>query len=199
MLYNHLLLTMMVLLLFIIIVESPSLFCFMLFCFAFFRHVRTFESLGFFFIFHCLAMSSLCLSASRSEVAGAAFDQIRVRRAYARLQQNQKVVVMMLQVHLPGGCERKKEGYEKGLTTRKTWETTEIAPEVYYDEKTGEQFTAELPPKSEFATDWEDERFPDWCEFLELNTKRPYYYNRRTGECMWAHPKSPIQTCFAKK
>ena len=80
-----------------------------------------------------------------------------------------------------------------------TFETTEIPPEVYFDEKTGERFTSELPPKSEYATKWEDERFPEWCEFLELNTKRPYYFNRRTGECTWAHPEEPDTDVFRKE
>ena len=80
----------------------------------------------------------------------------------------------------------------------KTWETQDLAPEVYYDEE-GKRHTAQLAPLSEFATDWADAEYPDWCQFLELNTKRPYFYNRRTGECMWEHPSAPDVDVFRKE
>lgn len=44
--------------------------------------------------------------------------------------------------------------------------------------------------RPQYATDWTDPRFPDWVEFMELNTRRRYYLNRATGHVQWAQPGS---------
>eukprot|EP00924_Labyrinthula_sp_SR-Ha-C_P003569 snap_masked-scaffold_53-processed-gene-1.84-mRNA-1 protein AED:0.04 eAED:0.04 QI:0/-1/0/1/-1/1/1/0/279 len=51
--------------------------------------------------------------------------------------------------------------------------------------------------KSEFATEWQDEKFPEYQQFLELNTKRKYYHNRESGEVSWSPPGDPDFDLFA--
>lgn len=53
--------------------------------------------------------------------------------------------------------------------------------------------------RSMYASDWKDDNFPEWEQFVELNSKRPYYHNRATGEVSWAPPDSPDLDVFKKE
>lgn len=48
-----------------------------------------------------------------------------------------------------------------------------------------------LYKKSEYATSWKDEKFPEWQQFLEVGTKRQYFHNRKTNDVSWTHPSNP--------
>ena len=54
--------------------------------------------------------------------------------------------------------------------------------------------------KPQYATSWSDARFPSWVQFLEVDTRRPYYMNRETGNVQWTPPGSdPGLDIFAKE
>ena len=44
-----------------------------------------------------------------------------------------------------------------------------------------------------YATDWADERFPDWVQFLETSSRRHYYLNRATGHVQWLPPGTDME------
>jgi uncharacterized RDD family membrane protein YckC len=50
--------------------------------------------------------------------------------------------------------------------------------------------------KVEYATDWQHDDYPEYCEFLEIHSKRPYYYNRLTNDVTWAPPNDPERDIF---
>jgi len=77
----------------------------------------------------------------------------------------------------------------------------------YYNEKTWESRNDKPPSKDEvtswepnkYATPWNDDRYPEWEQFIEFNSKRPYYHNRATKEVKWAPPKSPDLDVFKEE
>ena len=50
--------------------------------------------------------------------------------------------------------------------------------------------------KPEYSTSWKDEKFPNWVQFLELNSKRPYYWNLDDGKTSWTPPGQPDLDVF---
>lgn len=48
-----------------------------------------------------------------------------------------------------------------------------------------------LYKRSEYATSWSDERYPEWQEFLEVGSKRKYYHNRIDNSVSWTNPSNP--------
>lgn len=57
----------------------------------------------------------------------------------------------------------------------------------------GEVAPRETP---QYATEWSDARFPDWVQYMEFQSKRPYYHNRATSETTWAPPDQPELDVF---
>jgi len=52
---------------------------------------------------------------------------------------------------------------------------------------------------NQYATEWNDDNFPEWQQFVELNSKRKYYHNRETGDVSWAPPNDPELDIFIKE
>lgn len=116
------------------------------------------------------------------------------------------------------GDEMKKETVDDThfYYDARTWETIPTLPSNVVDIDLTKEEEQELRNKStitdadgkrkdiwgykpDFATDWSDPAFPEWVQYTELGSKRPYYFNRSTNITQWAPPSQPNRDIFREE
>jgi len=108
--------------------------------------------------------------------------------------------------------EQDKEGDEVTDVSGTVWVAKvdkETGALFYYEPKTFETRDVRPPTtlkmkrpreeKPEYSTDWYDPRFPDWVQYTEFQSKRPYYHNMATRETTWSPPDQPGLDVFKEE
>mmetsp|Transcript_9033 Transcript_9033/g.14298 ORF Transcript_9033/g.14298 Transcript_9033/m.14298 type:complete len:185 (-) Transcript_9033:2382-2936(-) len=128
-----------------------------------------------------------------SFVVKSRFFSTDVEKTPAAFKQGDKLV------DLSGHTWVYKKGKEEGdwfWYNESTWETRNSKPLTEEDDIKEGELKVDKP---EYATDWEDPRFPEWVQYVEFNSKRKYYHNRATNEVTWAPPDDPTLDIFRQE